>query len=244
MTLMQGVATATALGSGHTCLPAQPHLLLQPQCTSHSAMPSSRSATAPYHHICHTHPLPWRLTETHRQSAATPGSSTADGSSQSDRAPWGSQPLSRPYQSPSSLLKRSSAIRSARRLSCNRLRCLPPVPTPFAMRIPCSRSSASSRRNARAVAMLRAVRSSIAAFSASRVAGLQAAALSLAMIAALASAAASARCTRLCHARCSVHAAACACLHDGRKLCGEGGSTGRGVGKCAVVNDSGSVDCG
>ena len=37
-------------------------------------------AIALYHHICHAHHLPWRLTETHRQSAATPGSSTADGS--------------------------------------------------------------------------------------------------------------------------------------------------------------------
>ena len=165
--------------------------------------------------------------------------------SQPDRAPWGSQPRPRPHHADSCLCKRSSAIRSARLLSCIRFRCLPPVATPFARRIPCSRSSASSRRKARAVAMLRAMRSSIAAFSASRVASLQATAPSLAMIAALASAAASARCTRLCHARCSVHAAVCACLHDGKKLFGDGGSAdhGGGGGFAVLSGGSGSGAC-
>ena len=76
--------------------------------------------------------------------------------SQPDRAPWGSRPRPRPHQIASSLFSTSSAMRSACCLSRNRLRCLPPVPTPCAMRTPCSRNFASSFRNARTVAMLRA----------------------------------------------------------------------------------------
>ena len=93
----------------------------------------------PYHHVCHTHPPPGASTETHRQSAASPPHPAARPRmtpSQPDRAPWGSQPRSRPHQIASSLISRPSVTRSARRLSCRRFRCLPPVPTPRAMRIP------------------------------------------------------------------------------------------------------------
>ena len=50
----------------------------------------------PYHHVCHTHPLPWRLTETHRQSAATPGSPTTDDSFAARPRPLGQSTASAP----------------------------------------------------------------------------------------------------------------------------------------------------
>ena len=91
-------------------------------------------AIALYHHICHAHHLPWRLTETHQQSAATPSSPTADDSFAARPRPLGQSAAFAP--SPDCQLPHQQAL------------CHPLGPPPLMPPFPLPPSCAHSARDA------------------------------------------------------------------------------------------------